>query len=242
MASSGMASGKVTRATCGESIREQVKCANRRSRCRAAWLSRGSSQLAAITPRRRRPEREGGSGPPARVTLRGENRGGGGGGIHDNPQGGEARRVAQGTEEALGEGEGVHPTARSVEPGAPRTAVGARRRALHLRGRAREANTQRALRWTQPTCHLSRDVQPRNRWGSYDLDGGRAVLRLFVLDGQLQQHHHPPEPPGHHDGRNLTRSLPEAGRLQETDGLGVSVAVIARKRLQLRLSRLVHKR
>ena len=40
-------------------------------------------------------------------------------------------------------------------------------------------------------------------------------------------------------GGSLTGSVPEACGLQETDGLGVSVAVIAGKRLQLRLSRLV---
>src|SRR4029450_4582603 len=64
-------------------------------------------------------------------------------GSHDNPQGGEARRVAQSTEEAPGEGEGVHPTARSAEPGAPRTALGARREVLQLRGRAGDAGHKR---------------------------------------------------------------------------------------------------
>src|SRR5690349_575893 len=67
-----------------------------------------------------------------------------------NPQGGEARRVAQGTPEAPGEGEGVHPAARPAEPGAARAALGARREALHLPGRARDADTQRPLRGTRP--------------------------------------------------------------------------------------------
>src|SRR4029453_6828298 len=159
------------------------------------------------------------------------------GGSDANPQSGEARRVAQGTEEAPGEGEGVYPDARPAEPGAARSALGARREAIPPPGRARDADAQRPLRGTRPTGHLSRDVPPRHRRTPYALDGRRAVLRLLVLDGQLQRHHRPPEPPRHHDGRGFTRSLPEARRLQESDGLGLSVAVIDWKRLQLRLWR-----
>src|SRR5881296_1179304 len=162
-------------------------------------------------------------------------------GSHGNSQGGETRRVAQGTEEAPGEGEGVHPDARPAEPGAARSALGARREAIHLRERARDADAQRRLRGTRPAGHLSRDVQSGHRGGSYALDSRRALLRLLLLDGQLQRHHRPPEPPRHHNGRGLTGSLPEACRLQETDGLELSVAVIARKRLQFRLSRLFHR-
>src|SRR2546423_8765596 len=77
-------------------------------------------------------------------------------GSHGNPQGGEARRVAQSAEEAPGEGEGLHPDARPAEPGAARSALGARRKALYLRGRARDADTQRPLRGSRPTGHLSR--------------------------------------------------------------------------------------
>src|SRR5260370_1420863 len=54
----------------------------------------------------------------------------------------------------------------------------------------------------------------------------------WTADGQLQRHHRPPESPRHHHGRGLTGSLPEACSLQETDG---------RKRLQLRLSCLLHR-
>src|SRR2546430_6911110 len=80
-------------------------------------------------------------------------------GSHGNSQGGETRRVAQGTEEAPGEGEGVHPDARPAEPGAARSALGARREAIHLRERARDADAQRRLRGARPAGHLSRDVQ-----------------------------------------------------------------------------------
>src|SRR6059036_1007381 len=104
-------------------------------------------------------------------------------GSHGNPQGGEARRVARGTEEAPGEGEGVHPDARSAEPGAARAALGARRKAIHLPGRARDADTRRPLRGTRSAGHLPRDVQPRHRGAPYALDGGRALLRLLLLDG-----------------------------------------------------------
>src|SRR5713101_2085657 len=76
----------------------------------------------------------------------------------------------------------------------------------------------------------------------YPLDTGRALLRLLLLDGQLQRRHRPSEPPRHHHGRGLTGPLREACRLQEADGLGLSVAVIVRQRLQLRLSRLFHRR
>src|ERR1044071_9344945 len=69
-----------------------------------------------------------------------------GGGSRDDSQGGEPRPVARGTEEAPGEGEGVHPDARPAEPGAARATLGARRQALQLRGRARAADTRRPLR------------------------------------------------------------------------------------------------
>jgi hypothetical protein len=59
----------------------------------------------------------------------------------------------------------------------------------------------------------------------------------FWMD-KLQRDHHPPESPRHHDGCRLPGSLPEACRLQEADGLGLPMAVIAWKRLQLRLWRL----
>src|SRR5437867_4206600 len=160
---------------------------------------------------------------------------------HDNAQGGEARRVAQGTEAAPGEGEGVHPDARPAEPGAARPALGAGRKAIHLPGRARDADPRRPLRGTRPADRLSRDVPPRHRGTPYAVDGRRALLRLLLLDGQLQRHHDPPEPPRHHHGGDLTGALRQAGRLQETDGLALSVAVIARRRLQRGLSRLVHR-
>ena len=82
---------------------------------------------------------------------------------------------------------------------------------------------------------------PPHRGAPYALDRGRTVLRLLLLDGQLQRHHRPPEPPRHHDGRGLTGPLREACRLQEADGLELSVAVIVQKRLQLRLWRLVRR-
>jgi predicted dithiol-disulfide oxidoreductase (DUF899 family) len=37
--------------------------------------------------------------------------------------------------------------------------------------------------------------------GPIRMDGGRALLRLLVLDGQLQRDHRPSESPRHHDGR-----------------------------------------
>src|SRR6516164_2553796 len=115
--------------------------------------------------------------------------------------------------------EGIHPDARPAESGAARSALGARRKAIHLPGRAREADTRRPLRGTRPARGLSRDVQPRHGRVPDAMDGGRTLLRLLVLDGQLQRNHRPPESPRHHDGRRLTSSLPEACRLQEEDGL-----------------------
>src|SRR5206468_2514894 len=47
---------------------------------------------------------------------------------------------------APGEGEGVYPDARPAEPREARSALGARRKAIHLPGRARDADTQRPLR------------------------------------------------------------------------------------------------
>ncbi len=80
---------------------------------------------------------------------------------------------------------------------------------IHLRGRARDADTQRPLRGTRAAGQLSRDVQPRHRGGPYALDAGRALLRLLVLDGQLQRRHRPSEPPRHHDGLPISDGLAE---------------------------------
>ena len=55
-------------------------------------------------------------------------------GSYAPPQSGEARRVARGAEEAPGEREGIHPDARSAEPGAARSPLGARREAVLFEG------------------------------------------------------------------------------------------------------------
>jgi len=53
------------------------------------------------------------------------------------------------------------------------------RKAINLRGRARDADTQRTSSRDQPTGHLSRDVQPPTA-GPHTLDTGRALLRLLL--------------------------------------------------------------
>ncbi len=66
--------------------------------------------------------------------------------------------------------------------------------------------------------------------GQHGMDGRRGVLRLFLLDGQLQRHHAPPEPSRHHDGGRLAGTVPEARRVQGTDGLEFPLVLLGGQR------------
>jgi len=77
-------------------------------------------------------------------------------------------------EKAPGEGKGIHAAARSAEPGAAQSALGARRKAIHLRGRARDADTQRPLRGRSQLVIYHAMFNPPPR-GPYALDTGRGL-------------------------------------------------------------------
>src|SRR5215204_2075540 len=124
-----------------------------------------------------------------------------------------------GSQEAPGEGKGVHAPARPVESRAPRAPMGAHRKELYLRGRGWKAVTAAYVRWTWPAGDLSRNVQSGYRRAKHDLDRRRCVLCVFLVDGQLQRHHRPLEPPRYHDGGHITSPVSGDCSIQETHGL-----------------------
>ena len=70
----------------------------------------------------------------------------------------------------------------------------------------------------------------------------RGLPQLLVLGRQLQRHRRAPGAPRRVVGRDLAGAAGEAGSLQEAHGLELQVGLLARQRLQPRLSRLLHAR
>src|SRR5262249_22208537 len=89
---------------------------------------------------------------------------------------------------------------------------------------------------------LSRDVQSGHRLRLDDVDEGRAVLRVLVLDGQLQRRRRPPQPPRRDDGGGVARSVRQVRDLSEAHGLELSGVLGGKLGLQLRLLRVVYAR
>ncbi len=83
------------------------------------------------------------------------------------------------------------------------------------------------FRFSLRSCR-PRDVQSRHGRATNDLDRRRCLLRVLVVDGQLQRHHRPSEPPRHHHGGRIAGPVSGDCGVQETDGLELSLALIRR--------------
>ena len=86
---------------------------------------------------------------------------------------------------------------------------------------------------TEPAARLPLHVRP---------GVGGGLPELLVLGRQLQRHRRAPGAPRRDAGRGLAGAAREARGLQAAHGLELQVGVVARQRLQPRLSRLLHAR
>ena len=135
-------------------------------------------------------------------------------------------RAAQG-------GEGANAAQRRAGAATSGAAVGPGRQGVPIRDRRRERLAGRPLPRALAAPRLPLHVRAR-------LHGGVSVL----LDdrGRVRRLRRPPGEPRRHACGGVAGAAREAAGVQAADGVDVSLGVLARQRLQLRLQRLVHRR
>ena len=134
-------------------------------------------------------------------------------------------RAAQG-------GEGANAAQRRAGAATSGAAVGPGRQGVPIRDRSRERLAGRPLQRALAAPRLPLHVRAR-------LHGGVSVL----LDdrGRVRRLRRPPGEPRRHAFGGVAGAAREAPGVQAADGVDVSLGVLARQRLQLRLQRLVHR-
>ena len=134
-------------------------------------------------------------------------------------------------QDAAGAREGADPPARPDRPRAPRAAVGTHREGLRLRRARRPAHARRAVRRPAPAAGAALHVRP----------GLGARLPELLLHGRPhRRHERAPGASRRHARRRLARAAGRHRALSPAHGLAVPVGVVARQRLQPRLSRQLH--
>ena len=129
-------------------------------------------------------------------------------------------------------GEGTDAAQRRAGAAAAGTAVGPDRQGVSIRDRRGKRLAGRPVQRALAAPRLSLHVRAR-------LQGRLPVL----LDdrGRVQRLRRAPGEPRRHAFGGIARAAREAAGVQAADGLDVSLGVLARRRLQLRLQRLVHR-
>ncbi len=127
--------------------------------------------------------------------------------------------------------EGVHPPRRRAREAAAGAPVGPGREGVHLRDRRGERVARGSLPRPLPAPHVPLHV----RAGVHGRVPG-------VLDDRrrLQRLRRPPREPRRRDDGRVAGAARGPPGVQAPHGLDVSVGLVVRKRLQLRLPRLVH--
>ena len=134
-------------------------------------------------------------------------------------------RAAQGRE-------GADAAQRRAGAAAAGAAVGSNRQGVPIRDRRGQRLAGRPLQRTLAAPRLPLHVRAR-------LHGGVSVL--LGDRGRVRRLRRPPGEPRRHAFGGVARAAREAAGVQAADGVDVSLGVLARQRLQLRLQRLVHR-
>ena len=143
-----------------------------------------------------------------------------------------ARGVAGGAARAARGGEGADAAQRRAGAAASGAAVGPGRQGVPVRDRRRERLAGGPLQRALAAPRLPLHVRAR-------LHGGVSVL--LGDRGRVRRLRRPPGEPRRHALGGVARAAREAAGVQAADGVDVSLGVLARQRLQLRLQRLVHR-
>ena len=138
---------------------------------------------------------------------------------------GSAARAARG-------GEGADAAQRRAGAAAAGAAVGPDRQGVPIRDRRRERLAGGPLPRALAAPRLPLHVRAR-------LHGGLSVL--LGDRGRVRRLRRPPGEPRRHAFGGVAGAAREAAGVQAADGVDVSLGVLARQRLQLRLQRLVHR-
>src|SRR6266853_428005 len=128
--------------------------------------------------------------------------------------------------------EGTHSAWRRVGAATAGAAVGADRQGVSIRDRRGERLAGRPLQRALAASRLPLHVRARVHGGVCDLlDDRRRVRRLRRAPGE----------PRRHAFGGIAGASREAAGVQAADGVEISLGLLARRRLQLRLPRLVHR-
>ena len=129
-------------------------------------------------------------------------------------------------------GEGAHAAQRRAGAAAAGAAVGSDRQGVSLRHRRGERLAGGPLPRALAAPRLPLHVRAR-------LHGGLSVL--LGDRGRVQRLRRPPGQPRRHAVGGVAGAAREAAGVQAADGVDVSLGVLVRQRLQLRLQRRVHR-
>ena len=147
----------------------------------------------------------------------------------DEAQDRDTRRVARSAARAARGGEGAHAAQRRAGAAAAGAAVGPDRQGVSIRDRRGERLAGGPLPRALAAPRLPLHVRAR-------LHGGLSVL--LGDRGRVQRLRRPPGQPRRHALGGVAGAAREAAGVQAADGLDVSLGVLVRQRLQLRLQRL----
>src|SRR6185312_8972197 len=145
---------------------------------------------------------------------------------HANAQNRLAAGMDRRAKGASGARKGIHAGARPTERRAARTALGQGREELRVRGPWRQGNAGRPVRRPQPASGPAFHVRARLE---------RRLQELLVLGGRIRSHDPPSRRARHFAGRDIAGAPAKAARIQGADGLDLRLAVLGRRRFQLRL-------
>src|SRR5947199_1065869 len=141
-----------------------------------------------------------------------------------------ARGMARGAQGASGKGKGIHAAARPAERRAARDAVGEGGQALRVREAGGQGDAGRPLRRPAPADRVPLHVRPGV--------GGR-VPELLLPVRPYRRRRRAPRAARRDAAGGVASASPADRSVQEAHGLALPVGVVARDRLQLRLSRVV---
>ncbi|ABA51169.1 hypothetical protein BURPS1710b_2552 [Burkholderia pseudomallei 1710b] len=143
-----------------------------------------------------------------------------------------ARRMARRAARTARCGKGAHPARRRARAAARGVAVGARRQGVPIRYRRRRRVARGPVPRPLATARLPLHVRTRLRGGMPVVLGARGRLRRLRRPSRASRRH---------ARGGVARAAREAAGVSHAHGMEVRVGVVARRRFQLRLQRVVYR-